>query len=288
MLFVAVGHNGQRIVSENGSDWKEPQFGKEGETYRAVAFGHGRFAAIGSYGGDNIYASTADGVTWETGKKAAKYVKYIRGIGFDGQQFLGIGGDPGSVGSANPFVVLSPDGKTWGDYIDVAGKYIIRRLAFGKGLIVGVGDRGRRAVSRDGGKTWEDAPNPKAIDTLADVAFGADKFVGVGLNSLRMTSEDGLTWSAPERGAEGEHLNTIVWAGNRFVAIGAGATFFSPDGVKWERQANTDAPLTAIWGNGTFLGASWKGRILASTDGVAWRQVHKCEQHIEALAFGNA
>ncbi|MES2569590.1 MAG: hypothetical protein V4710_05995, partial [Verrucomicrobiota bacterium] len=118
-LFVAAGHDGHRIVSENGADWKNEQSGKEGETYRAVAFGAGRFVAVGSYGGDNIHAHTADGLTWESGKKAAGYSKYIRGLGFDGEQFIGIGGDPGSVGDAKPFIVTSPDGSNWSDYVSI-------------------------------------------------------------------------------------------------------------------------------------------------------------------------
>lgn len=285
-LFVAVGQDGVRIVSENGTDWKNAQVGKDGETYRAIAFGNGRFAAVGSYGGDNIYATTTDGAAWETGKKEAKYIKYIRGIGFDGKQFIGIGGDPGSVGSSKPFLLTSPDGKTWSDTIEVPGKTIIRRLAFGKGLIVGVGDRGRRSVSRDSGITWLDAPDTKAIDTLADVAFGNGRFVGVGLHGLRMSSDDGLAWSAPQRGPEGEHLNSIIWTGARFVAIGAGATYFSSDGSEWKREPNQNAPLSAAFGGGTYAGTQWRGRLLMSKDAIAWTDIHKIPQHIEALCFG--
>ena len=58
-LFVAVGHDGLRLLSTNGIDWKNAVIGKEGEVYRCIAFGNGRFAAIGSYGGSNIFASTA-------------------------------------------------------------------------------------------------------------------------------------------------------------------------------------------------------------------------------------
>ena len=275
------------MASLDGTTWSNIQVGKEGETYRAVTYGNGFFAAVGSYGGDNIYARTADGAVWETGKKEAKYVKYIRGLGFDGRQFIGIGGDPGSVGDSKPFIVTSPDGKTWGDYVEVFGKMIIRRLAFGHDLVVGVGDRGRRAVSNDGGKTWRDAPNTKAIDTLADVAFGAGRFVGVGLNGLRMSSEDGLTWTAPERGEEGEHLNSIIWTGEKFAAIGAGATYFSPDGLAWSRVPNRNSPLTAIFGGGVYVGTQWKGRILTSPDAVAWVQVHKADQHLEAVCYGS-
>jgi hypothetical protein len=285
-LFVAAGHDGMRIVSEHGSDWKNAQLGKQGETYRTVASGAGRFVAAGGYGGVNIFASTSDGVAWETGKIEAKYVKYIRGLGFDGQQFIGIGGDPGSVGSSRPFIVTSPDGKIWSDYIEISGKEMLRRLAFGKGLIVGVGDRGRRAASSDGGKAWQDAPEKKAIDTLADVTFGSGRFVGVGLHGLRMSSDDGVVWSTPQRGEEGEHLNSIVWTGNQFVAVGAGATYFSPDGLTWERKPNTDAPLTVAHGAGVFVGLQWQGRILLSSDAVEWKQVFKSEQHLEAVCFG--
>ncbi len=285
--FVAVGQDGLRIVSDDGASWRNAQTGKEGETYRAVVFGNARFVAIGSYGGDNIFASTSDGVAWETGKKEAKYVKYMRGLGFDGQRFIGIGGDPGSVGSSKPFFVTSTDGKSWSDFVDVPGKNMIRRLAFGKGVIVGVGDRGRRATSSDGGTTWQDAAEAKPIDTLADIAFGAGKFVGVGLHGLRMSSDDGLSWSAPERGAEGEHLNTIIWTGERFAAVGFGATYFSGDGVKWTRQPNQNAPLTAAFGQGIYIGTQWKGRLLRSSDGVEWKEVHKLDQHAEAVCFGS-
>jgi len=284
--FVAVGQDGLRLCSEDGAKWFAPQTGKEGETYRAVTFGNGAFVVVGTYGGENIFATTTDGQSWKTGKKEAKYVKYFRGLGFDGKQFLGIGGDPGSVGSSSPFVSTSTNGESWSDYTSIPGKQIIRRLAFGKGMIVGVGDRGRRSASNDGGKTWQDSPNTKAIDTLADVCFGRDCFVGVGLNGLRMRTTDGLTWSEPVRGEEGEHLNTVVWNGSQFVAIGFGATYFSPDGTQWVRKPNQSAPLTACFGGGVYLGTQWKGRLLLSRDAVTWAEVHKAEQHIEAVCFG--
>ena len=161
-LFVAVGHNGQRLVSENGSDWKHLQLGKEGETYRAVAAGLGRYIAVGSYGGENILAVTTDGATWQTLKKEAKYVKYLRGLGFGNGMFVGIGGDPGSVGSSKPFVSTSTDGLVWSEFTEIPGKHILRRIAWGNGRWVGVGDRGRRSTSADG-KIWQDPPDTNEI-----------------------------------------------------------------------------------------------------------------------------
>ena len=305
-LFVAVGQQGQRIVSTDGATWKDAQLGKEGEVYRAVAYGNGRYVAVGTFGGNNIFAVTTDGVTWQTGTKDGKYRDFIRGLGFGHGGFLGIGGDPGTVGGSNPFVCTSDDGIKWGDYTPIGGKNILRRLAWGKGpdgegLFVGVGDRGRRAASKDG-LHWDDAPGVKAIDTLVDVGFGTPGgvkdgaggkdgkclFVGVGLNGLRMSTTDGLKWGGRVVGDEGEHLNSILWAGDRFVAVGMGATYFSPDGEKWDRRDNKDAPLAVAYGKGLFVGTNWKGRILLSDDAVAWKQVHKSDYHFEAVTFGGA
>ncbi len=111
-LFVAVGQNGQRVTSENGVDWINSLVGKEGETYRAVAFGGGRFVAVGSYGGTNIFGTTTDGVTWDASKFEGNYSRYVRGIVFHKGSFIALGGDPGTVGLAKPFALTSSDGKT--------------------------------------------------------------------------------------------------------------------------------------------------------------------------------
>ena len=169
----------------------------------------------------------------------------------------------------------------------ISGQFILRRLAFGNGMFVGVGDRGRRSVSPDG-LEWKDAPNTKAIDTLVDIAFGNSFFVGVGLHGLRSRSYDGITWSEPQRGKEGEHLNAVVFADGRFVAVGDGATFTSHDGEKWTRTPNENAPIGCVFGNGAFIGAKWKGRILRSTDALVWKEVTKLPHNVEGIAFGGA
>jgi hypothetical protein len=284
-LFVGVGHQGLRIVSENGSDWKQAQTGKEGEIYIAVCAGNGRFAAVGSYGGANIFAASTDGLAWKTATQDAKYVKYIRGLTFGKESFLGVGGDPGAVGSSEPFGSFSTDGLSWTALHPLPGKHIIRRVAWGNDRFVGVGDRGRRAVSADG-KEWKDTPAVKAIDTLVDIAFGNGVFVGVGLHGLRMRTEDGLTWTDRQAGEEGEHLNSVVWAQDRFVAIGMTATYSSRDGVAWKREVAKNGPTTATFGNGVFVGSRWRGRLLRSTDAVEWGEVHKSDHHVEALASG--
>ncbi|EDY17544.1 conserved hypothetical protein [Chthoniobacter flavus Ellin428] len=284
-MFLAVGHQGARILSKDGLTWEKPTLGKDGEVYRAAAFGNGRFAVVGTFGGENIMASSADGAKWDTGKRDAKYSHYFRGIAFGNGIFLAAGGDPTTVGVGKPFVAVSKDGAAWDDNVPIDGKFILRRLAFGKGIWVGVGDRGRLASSADA-TTWTDTTGTKPIDTLVDVTFGNGVFVGVGLNGLRRTSNDGKTWTDPLRGNEGEHLNSIVFTGNQFVAVGAGATYFSADGKDWKRAPNKNAPTFATFGGGVFVGTSWRGRLLRSMNAVDWADAHKCDQPIEAVAYG--
>ena len=80
----------------------------------------------------------------------------------------------------------SADGVAWSDPRDIPGKNILRRLAFGNG-IVRRRRRPRPPRRFEDGKDWQDAPDVKAMDTLVDVAFGKGVFVGVGLHGLRMT-----------------------------------------------------------------------------------------------------
>ncbi|MEZ0386608.1 MAG: WD40/YVTN/BNR-like repeat-containing protein [Verrucomicrobium sp.] len=282
-MFVACGHQGQRIVSDDGINWKNFALGKDGEVYRAAAKGGGHYVCVGTLGGKNIMLSSPDGVTWASSTNDAKYSNYVQGIAHGNGAFLAVGGDAGSVGSAKPFVMTSPDGVKWSGFISIPGRFILRRITYGNGLWVGVGDRGRRACSKDGSH-WEDVEKIKAIDTLVDVAFGNGTFVGVGLHSLRMTTRDGKTWENRQVGLEGEHLNSIVWADSKFVAIGQGATYFSPDGINWERKDNQNAPLAATYSEGQYVGVHWKGRILHSTDALQWKEVYKSEHHFEAVA----
>jgi hypothetical protein len=284
-LFVAVGHHGLRMVSPDGVRWSAPQLGREGETYRQVAFGGGRCVAAGRFGGNNLFGVTGDGAAWKRLEKDARYARYVLGLTYARGAFLGLGGEPVTVGASQPFAVQSADGETWSDYRPISGRNVLRRVVWGGDRFVAVGDRGRRSVSPDG-LSWQDVPDTRALDTLVDVAYGNGVFVGVGLHGLRLTSSDGATWSQRFAGEEGEHLNSVLWVGNRFVAIGLGATYTSPDGARWQRAPNQNPPLAACHGNGVFLGAAWKGRILRSTDGIRWEQVHRAEHHVEAVGFG--
>jgi hypothetical protein len=159
------------------------------------------------------------------------------------------------------------------------------RFTTGNDTLVGVGDFGATAITKNG-IDWILNANPKPANTLIDVAFGNGIFVGGGMHGLRMRSSDGLNWNDRVVGEEGEHINAMIWDGKQFVGVGQGGTYISPDGLKWERIPNQDAPTTAAFSDGVYVGSLWQGRIMRSTNGIAWEQVTQLPQHVVAISHG--
>ncbi len=284
-VFLAAGDQGARAFTADGVTWKNLVKEEQPGIFRTSCFGNGRCVVCGGRGGQNLFAMTKNGVSWETSTHDAEYSKYVRVVFFYNGEFYALGGR-NAGGDTKPFVMTSEDGLKWGGSKQIGGRELLRRVAFGEDRIVAVGDYGRKSVSTNG-REWDNAEDVKAVDTLIDVAYGKGMFVGGGLHGLRMASEDGRNWAYREHGEEGEHINTMIFDGRKFVGIGLGATYFSEDGKAWERQPNTNPPLVATFGHGFFGGAMWRGVFLGSADGVTWKPLsHADGQHIETIAAG--
>ncbi|MFT5123089.1 MAG: hypothetical protein ACI9TH_003657 [Kiritimatiellia bacterium] len=282
--FLAAGEKGTCLLSSDGKTWKEVHTGKDGEVFNSSCVGGGHAVTSARYGGQNTFAASADGATWSDSKFDAKYSKYIRGMFYFNAHFHAIGGNDGG-GDSKSYVIKSTDGETWSEPHDIAGKHLMRRYAVGDGKVVGVGDYGRRSVSSDG-LEWEDTPDAKPVDTCIDVAFGNGVFAGGGLHGMCMSSRDGLTWEHRQVGEEGEHINAMLWDGMRFVGVGLGATYTSPDGITWQRTPNTHAPTRAVFGNGIFVGSRYRGRLLISSDAITWEETTRVVPNMETLTYG--
>lgn len=286
-MFIAVGRDESRSYSRDGRTWSKPDSGMDKLLLTSVAFGNGRAVAVGKRGPDNFFQHTGNGREWDSEKLRVGYGGGYQSIVFGNGKFLALGGNPVTVGRAEPFISESSDGETWTDKTSIDGKFMIRRAAYGDGRWVGVGDRGRISVCTGDLKDWEDVPGVKAIDTMIDVTYGNGVFVGVGLHGLRRWSQDGEDWSDPEHGKEGEHLNSVVWTGSSFVAVGDGASYASRDGKRWTRRENVNAPTFFTYHDGVYVGIKWKGRILFSRDAIEWEEVFKSDLDFQAISSGD-
>jgi hypothetical protein len=289
-LFVATGESGLRTFSRDGSTWTHQQTDREGILLQYVCFANGRCLAGGRYGGDRMIFTTGDGATWTQAKLPGQpYATRLEFFYAIGDRFYAVLHEDAQI----PGIISSTDGQTWDarqPMIDdpklLKHDAHLRRIAYGDGRLVVLADYGARLARKPGEAKFEAVPKPSARDTLIDIAFGNGVFVGGGLHGLRMRSVDGLDWTDRVVGEEGEHINAMIFDGKQFVGIGQGATYFSPDGQTWRREPNENAPTTAAFAKGTYVGSLWPGKLLRSTDAVHWKQVHECPHHVLGLAHG--
>jgi hypothetical protein len=289
-VFVAAGENGLRAFSTDGKVWTHTQIDREGVLLHYACFHQGRCHAGGRFGGDLVAYHSQDGVAWQSGKLDSKpYAERLELLFATDSEVCGII----STDGAPPQAIRTKDGKSWTTRKDLLDDWRVmvrdahlRRVAMGNGRIVFTGDYGARLSGKSLDDKFQAVPKASAKDTLIDLAFGNGVFVGGGLHALRMRSKDGLEWTDRTVGEEGEHINSMIFDGKQFVGIGQGATYTSPDGVSWKRTPNKNAPTAAAFGDGVFVGTLWPGKILRSTDGIDWVEVHKFPHNVLTLTHG--
>ncbi|MFN2352367.1 MAG: WD40/YVTN/BNR-like repeat-containing protein [Kiritimatiellia bacterium] len=166
--FVAVGHDAQNnktlinYSADNGATWHNVPLSHDNRL-RSVAYGNGRFIAVGGYGYQHgLVMTSTDGTTWSTVTEAFEYILYR--VIFDGELFV-IGGDAGTM-------LVSSDGINWtlqwDDNNQVVGRTIYD-LCRGQGKYLGVGYRGTIVQSDTGGAMQLPAPSIQANGAVGTV-----------------------------------------------------------------------------------------------------------------------
>ena len=96
-----------------------------GRILRAIAFGNGRFVAVGDSGRRIV---STDGITWTNDMTGG--IDLLSGIAYGNGRFVAVGGSGRRV--------ISTDGVNWTD--DVTGGWMLNGIAYGNGHFVAVGD----------------------------------------------------------------------------------------------------------------------------------------------------
>ncbi len=291
-LFVAVGYGGRRITSRDGLTWENDQRwsdeAKDDDNVLSnVAFGLGRFIAVGGGAKTGHILSTRDGREW----RPLREVKgRVATIAFGNGRF---------VAAHDAELMFSTDGEKFdsGQRLDWKGSVHARRSACGdteagfRFVIIGDIDlhaeRKRvhwRGATGDGVR-WDHA----ALDTPAarDVAYGGGHFVVVGPDGLVESSHDGETWRRHAT-VPGEDFSRVVWTGSRFFVTSGSAMWSSPDGLAWTKEA-VRFPGSIVWARQNFLGLSfsWGGNIHVSRDRAQWKKAAVPPgPSLQAVAFG--
>ncbi|MDR3402288.1 MAG: hypothetical protein P4L99_07295 [Chthoniobacter sp.] len=291
-LFVAVGYGGRRITSRDGVVWENDQRWSDeakdnDDVLFNVAFGAGRFIAVGGGAQTGHILATTDGREW----KSLQDVKgRVATVAFGQGRF---------VAGHDAELMYSTTGERfeYGPRLDWKGSVHARRSACGdteagfRFVIIGDVDLWAekkrvswRGVTGDGTR-WEqttlDAPAAR------DIAYGAGHFVVVGPGGLVESSHDGQAWERHETDPA-EDLSHVVWTGARFLVSGGKANWSSPDALTWTKLPR-GIPCSIAWAREGFLGLgfSWGGNIHLSRDFVEWKKVTgPSGPSLNAVAFG--
>ncbi|HEY1847723.1 MAG TPA: hypothetical protein VGG37_00895, partial [Opitutaceae bacterium] len=219
----------------------------------AIAYGNGRFVAVGLAG--TVVTST-DGATWTAGQLGA--TTNLFGIAFGLGNFIATGDNGG--------IFVSADGKTWVQETSPVSTVLVH-IGFGDGVFVAIGFTGTVLTSVDDGNTWT-AQDSGTAQRLDGVALGGSEFV--------LTGESGtVVLSAPadqsriinlSARANVDKVNQLITG---FVISGSGSKQIVMRGVgptlaNFGVSGSLGQPVLTLYSSGTQVdtNSTWGGGSL--------------------------
>lgn len=243
----------------------------------------GRDIGGGGPGGNTLFYSLDDGVTWAVAG-GTQFQGYPGDVARAGSTWIAVGGDV--VGNT---ILRSTDGITWGPVggtrfaslgTDVDGN--------GSGLWVATGIAPALTYSTNDGATWTSAGVTGVGATCAAIAYAAGLWV-TSSGGLKFSS-NGINWTAASGSTFGPSgdANDIAYGTGRWVAVGSsvaaptygGTTIVtSTDGINWIPAVS--GAFSSSYGTGVaysptlnrWVATGLATPVLVSSDGLNWSSV---------------
>jgi hypothetical protein len=285
-----------------------------GDNIQTVAYGNDVFVA-GSYAGSGDAAYSIDGVNWVSrdGTATTFGTNSFNRIRFLNNKFY-------AVGSAGTMAWTS-NGVTWTAITqsEINGK--INDIAYGKEMLIIVGDGGAMAYSEDDGGNWTSNNQTSIFKhsgggavNINSIVYAAGKFMAVGQSGTAAVSFDGKTWANAGPGEEGTHaifgnatsgsngIKMVAYGNGIFVVVGQAKAAVSVDGGVWTKIDLTPllgSPGSTSWLNcvnfinGRFVAGGGNGQLVYSYNGVYWikpslqtQAIFGSNNYINGVAYG--
>ncbi|GEM_PF-2166843 len=229
--YVAVGNNGQILISADQNSWTTTTAGVFTLNDIAWSGSLSKYYAAGDNG--SLYYST-NGTTWTS--ISLDTLSALNGIAISGGGFITLVGDNGSI-------ITSNGGTSWtyqpniveNNLNSVATNYDLEGL---NNLFIAVGDGGSILTSIDG-SSWSIFSGFDGNENLNSVFHNNNKFVIVG-DSGRIIIYDVLSDSWTYTSVGTANLNGVYGSGGSFVAVGDNSTILkATDAVSWTSYSGT-------------------------------------------------
>ena len=175
--YVAVGHSGIIITSNDGITWDNRTSGVT-KKLRGIAYGNSKYVTVGS---DGTVLTSSDSITWT--QQSSPTTEDFFGLEYVNNKFIGVGD--------NGLIITSSDGTTWDNKTSGTSEKI-KGITYGNGIYVTIATNGVIYTSTDT-DTWTLRSSGTTNDLWA-VEFGNGEFLAGG-NNVVIKSNDGITWT---------------------------------------------------------------------------------------------
>jgi hypothetical protein len=277
-MFVAAGAGGTLLTSPDGETWT-PRTSGATVYLSGVAYGNGLFVVTGFYGqtgsGYGVLLTSPDGVVWTS--QPIGPVPPLYDAEFGGGRFV--------VTGFGRYSFASTDGTNW---TQGGGSEDLTRLIYANGKFTATSSQGI-SHSADG-LVWNYIDSGYR-SYVYDIAFGNGKYVAVGNQGWHMASSDGLYWTSSYRGLV-ETFNDAAYGNGVFVVVGgSGAILTGPEGpgAFVQRDGYTRDDLKGVvFANDRFVAVGGEGTIRESTNGINWSGFNlESEPRLQDVCFGD-
>jgi len=265
-VFVAAGikesapTTAQITWSPDGRRWNQATFPNGVPYVRAVAFGGGKFTAVGD---DGTVLTSADGKTWSV--TTVGTLPDFRRIVWSGSAWVAAAVNP--TGSNAEVIWTSPDAVTWTERT-MRGFDIYQFVASGS-KVFAIGWYGGIEFSTDHGVTWTEATLPSGTrwttylmavaedGTLLCTARAMDE---PGTSYALLVSMDGQRWVRASGNTSVVNADALAWGGGRFITVEDGGVTRRSDSFYPANAAPnasfTTSPATANARQPVYLAAN--------------------------------
>jgi hypothetical protein len=244
-----------------------------------VAYGNGRYVAVGDSQTDSFIFTSTDGINWTSQEVSGPSGLFFVGLVYGGTWWLGSYFKNGKMG-----IAISTNGTDW-DMTTFEDNW--QAATYGRDILGGdafiiVGENKIATTTVDDPYTlWVILTVP---GMWRSVAYGNGKWVAVASDGVIGTSPDGENWTTTALAGD---WTGVAFVGGRFVAVAHpndtmdNSIATSTDGENWTVQNFSGIWNTglqeAVYGNGRWMAGGYNGVIATSTDGINWTTQEVCE-----------
>ncbi|KWX87817.1 hypothetical protein AMQ83_10775, partial [Paenibacillus riograndensis] len=239
--YVAVGETNQTTTalatSPDGTTWTLRSGINDSTTLSDIAFGNGKFVAVGSGAGGPKIKTSEDGISWHEPALPVQPIDAVYSIAYTNNQFIALGygySDEGYLNAAS--IWTSADGETWSNR---SGAY------------------------------------PNQTDGFNNLLYDGSKYVLTGYDSstyevFSRSSEDLTTWSSPTLTGTYTYFSSSAMLGQKgnnlymlaYDSSNTPAVYYTADhGSTWQ---NAGVDMSSIDPNAIYSLMEADGRVLLS------------------------